>query len=268
VVISAGAHYTDADAIAAVEAEPILNLSGDLGIGTAVPGARLHITNTTIGDIQPAVLIDRPSSVDYEAGQWWGTGGAPGWFLGLDNDGTEDMGFWHNGPNWVLTMQDATGNVGVGKRTAAAKLDVAGKISADGAIASQGNYVQRDVLTYGTVAGSNTPIHIKTNIPIQQNIMFRLLVEGYNYGAAQDINSATVGYPYALTACTINVQNINYASGVSISHYCSSDGFIVVKLTNPTSLYYAGFTMSAFMLNPTGRGFEVTGQVFQQVADL
>jgi len=149
----------------------------------------------------------------------------------------------------------------------AGKLNVAGEVRSSDAISSQGNQVQRDILTWNTGANDAVPIHIKTNIKVHSNVMFRIAIEGYNYGVAAAINSDTVGYPYVNYTCTGSAQNNNYANGVSISHYCSSDGYVVVKLT-AGSFYYVGFTMSAFTLNPTGNAFDVTGTVYQQTANL
>ena len=127
--------------------------------------------------------------------------------------------------------------------------------------------VRRDFLTWNTSSNTAIPVHIKTNIPIKSNTMYRILVEGYNYGASTVINSDVVGYTYQLWACMGNASVNNYAGGVSISQYCSADGFVVVRL-DVTSNYYMGFSTSAWFMNPTGNAFNISGTVFMQSGNL
>jgi hypothetical protein len=165
-------------------------------------------------------------------------------------------------------MHESGNKLGLGTGAPAEKLHVEGDIWAREALHSQGGRVRRDFVTWNTTSGSNTPIHIKTNIKIKTYIMYRILVEGYNYGLARSINSDTVGYTYGGWACSGNVQNNNYANGVSISQYCSSDGYVVVRLDPNGSSYYLGFSASGWFTNPTGYGFDVTATVYQQTANL
>jgi hypothetical protein len=87
--------------------------------------------------------------------------------------------------------------------------------------------------------------------------MYRILVEGYSYGLSKAINSDACGYVYTLIPGITNPSINNYASGVSISQYISSDGFVVIKLTT-TYNYYLGFSASAWFVNPTGTGFSIS----------
>lgn len=136
-----------------------------------------------------------------------------------------------------------------------------------GQVATQNGQVHRDFLTYNTVSQGRTRIQIKTNIPIKSNTMYRIVVEGYNYGNSLAINSDAVGYTYQDLACVGSNSVNNYAGGVSLSQYCSSDGFVVISL-NAGNFYYAGFTVSAMFLNPTGNSFNISGVVYLQDANL
>lgn len=42
--------------------------------------------------------------------------------------------------------------------------------------------VKRDFIAWNTKKEVKDPIHIKTNIPKKSNVMYRILVEGYNQG--------------------------------------------------------------------------------------
>ncbi len=161
-----------------------------------------------------------------------------------------------------------SGNVGIGTTSPTEKLEVAGDIKSTGQLASQSGGVRRDFVRWSTVAGSPLNIHIKTNIPIQSDIMYRILVEGYNYGQGAVINSDAVGYTYSGWSCMGSAQTNNYANGVSISQYCSSDGFVVIKLTTAGSTYYLGFSASGWFVNPTGSNFDISATIYHQDANL
>ncbi|MEO7328979.1 MAG: hypothetical protein ABI193_10400, partial [Minicystis sp.] len=125
---------------------------------------------------------------------------------------------------------DSGNSVGIGTALPGAKLDVAGDGLFAGRISSAGGQVRRDFATFNTTAQSSVPIHIKTNLHIHSNQMYRLLVEGYNYGTTTAINADAVGYTYEIVACLLAGNVNNYAAGASLSQYCSSDGFLVLRL--------------------------------------
>lgn len=128
--------------------------------------------------------------------------------------------------------------------------------------------VQRDFLTWNTTATGATPVHIKTNIAAGSHVMYRIAVEGYNFGMAQAINSDVAGYTYSQSPTNIHSATANnYAPGAPISQYISSDGYVVIKL-EPVSTYYMGFSASGWFTNPAGYGFEVSAVVSMQVPNL
>eukprot|EP01006_Ploeotia_vitrea_P057515 TRINITY_DN68183_c5_g4_i1.p1 TRINITY_DN68183_c5_g4~~TRINITY_DN68183_c5_g4_i1.p1 ORF type:complete len:632 (+),score=30.90 TRINITY_DN68183_c5_g4_i1:176-2071(+) len=123
-------------------------------------------------------------------------------------------------------------------------------------------------------------IHIKTNIPGKSDIMYRFVVEGFNYGVNAPIHSDIVGYShrrwnklgcmedYGWPADWDEHTTYNYCSGASISQYMSSDHFVVIKLA-AKSFFGVGFSASAFMLNyDYGDNFVVTGEVVFSQSDL
>jgi hypothetical protein len=136
-----------------------------------------------------------------------------------------------------------------------------------GGLSSQGGKVRRDFLTWNTTVANSQPIHIKTNIPKKSNVMYRFLVEGYNYGVRAVIFSDAVGYTYREWDSIGYDQTNNYANGASISQYYSSDGYVVIKLTIPDT-YYIGFSVSAWFTNPTGTAFGISAVVYHQSGDL
>src|SRR5690606_15208762 len=158
---------------------------------------------------------------------------------------------------------DHTGKVGIGTTAPTEALSV------NGAITSANFQVKRDFLTWRTTDDTNVPIHIKTNITFT-NIMYRILVEGYNYGRQAAIYSEAVGYAYSACPgeCLLNMQNNNHSNGVAISQYRSSDGYVVIKLDPITRNYFMGFAVSAWFTNPAGTGFNISGVVYHQAANL
>ena len=213
--------------------------SGNVGIGTTNPQAKLH----TFGNSGSGT-------------HYWRMEGNTNATLAIEfrSPGTtatintfNNVMSFHTAALERATIT-ASGNVGIGTTT-------------------PNGQVKRDFVTYNTSASNANPIHIKTNIPIQTNIMYRILVEGYNYGQSAIINSDACGYTYVGYACIGSNSVNNYASGVSISQYCSSDGYVVIKL-NISSSYYIGFSASAWLTNPTGNSFNIAGTVYHQASDL
>jgi hypothetical protein len=191
-------------------------------------------------------------------------------YLGADGEIAQD--------NAELFWNDTTHALGLGTAAPADTLDVAGVAHASGGFASdqgvstQSFKVQRDILAFNTTGNNTTPIHIKTSIVIgagSLNVMYRYVVEGYNYGGKQAIFSDCVGYATTVANGNWDATACNdYASGASLAQYESSDGFVTLKLTSATSFYYAGFSLSAWFVNPAGVGYQPTYTVVQQVADL
>ncbi len=174
-----------------------------------------------------------------------------------------DCNFTGVNPNsFSLVALGTKGNVYIGT-----KLEVDGDLQATGKLSSQNGKVRRDFVTWNTTERGSNPIQIKTNIPKKSNVMYRILVEGYSYGVGAAINSDVVGYTFAGAEKIIQDQANDYANGVSISQYYSSDGYVVVKLTT-TNTYCLGFSASAWFTNPNGNGFEISATVHHQFENL
>ena len=118
-------------------------------------------------------------------------------------------------------------------------------------------------------------IHVKTNIGLRSEVMYRVLVEGYNYGVNCPILSEIVGcakrhwdQPGGGDAAEAAKMCRDYADGCVSSQYFSEDGFLVVRL-NARSFFGVGFTASAWMVfHGHGAGFGIEAEVFHQEHDL
>mmetsp|Transcript_52628 Transcript_52628/g.93919 ORF Transcript_52628/g.93919 Transcript_52628/m.93919 type:complete len:613 (-) Transcript_52628:709-2547(-) len=140
--------------------------------------------------------------------------------------------------------------------------------------------VFRDFATCGPRPPTGVPwkglqaVHVKTNIPQKSDIMYRLLVEGYNYGVNAPIHSDIVGYTHRRwnklgkmedfgwpEGWDQNTSN-DYANGAQISQYFSKDGFVVVRLL-AKSMFNASFSVSAYILSHDyGADFWVGAEFF------
>lgn len=128
--------------------------------------------------------------------------------------------------------------------------------------------------------GPSSYVHIKTNIPAQSDIMYRFVVEGYNYGVNAPIFSDVVGctnrrwkdigrmtdygWPEGWDAAMTN----DYAAGCAISQYYSRDRYLVLRL-KAKSFFSVGFSVSAWLVfHGYGEGFLVAANTYHQDDDL
>eukprot|EP00388_Colpodella_angusta_P017387 GDKJ01042981.1.p1 GENE.GDKJ01042981.1~~GDKJ01042981.1.p1 ORF type:complete len:337 (-),score=8.00 GDKJ01042981.1:48-1034(-) len=124
--------------------------------------------------------------------------------------------------------------------------------------------------------GSAATCHIKTNIPKKSDIMYRILVEGYNYGVNAVVFSDVVGYTnrnweqitdleqYGWPSGWDSEMANDYAPGAAISQYYSTDGFLVVRL-RAKSMFCMGFSVSAWMVfHGFGAGFPISASIHHQ----
>ena len=128
--------------------------------------------------------------------------------------------------------------------------------------------------------GTVSVVHIKTNIKAMSEVMYRILVEGYNYGINSVLFSDVVGYtnrnwdeignmtkfgwPEGWDSETCN----DYAPGAVISQYFSSDRFVTVRL-KAKSFFCVGFGVSAWLVfHGMGEGFPISVTIHHQDEDL
>ena len=125
-------------------------------------------------------------------------------------------------------------------------------------------------------------VHVKTNIKKKSDIMYRFLVEGYNYGTNSIVHCDLAGYAHR------NWEKIGkgamedagwpegwgadlsceYMSGCSIEQYYSQDGHVVIQLQS-RSFFCIGFSVSAWLVvHEFGAGFHLTATVHHQTERL
>eukprot|EP01063_Lacrimia_lanifica_P026647 TRINITY_DN3627_c0_g1_i1.p1 TRINITY_DN3627_c0_g1~~TRINITY_DN3627_c0_g1_i1.p1 ORF type:complete len:532 (+),score=144.60 TRINITY_DN3627_c0_g1_i1:65-1597(+) len=130
--------------------------------------------------------------------------------------------------------------------------------------------------------GPATYIHMKTNIKMKSDIMYRFLVEGYNYGTNGIIHSDIVGYAHRKwTKLGRGVMAeagwpegwdqdmaYDYMNGAQIDQYYSSDGYVVIRLQS-RSFFCVGFSVSAWLVvHDFGAGYHLTATIHHQDNDL
>lgn len=128
--------------------------------------------------------------------------------------------------------------------------------------------------------GPVSVVHIKTNIKAMSEVMYRFLVEGYNYGVNAVIHSDVVGYTnrrweelgnmtkYGWPEGWDQEMTNDYAPGCAISQYFSSDKFLVIKL-RAKSMFCVGFSVSAWLVfHGMGNGYPVCATIHHQDDDL
>jgi len=102
--------------------------SGNVGIGTASPGALLHLSATN-----PEIYFTKGSTSNYSGLRFF-TGSITDWFVGLrEVSPGNDFSIYSFGTGAeAIRIQRSTGNVGIGTTTPSQKLDVNGIIKSTG----------------------------------------------------------------------------------------------------------------------------------------
>lgn len=120
--------------------------SGNVGIGTASPNAMLDITYSTAGGDRYAALMQTTAGI-YGATLRLKHGGTDGrdWWITSTGSGNGcgyagALQIYDNSSNAVRMIIDAAGNVGIGKNTPVAKLDVNGNIAIKKSLSSADRY--------------------------------------------------------------------------------------------------------------------------------
>lgn len=119
-----------------------------------------------------------------------------------------------------------------------------GSVRAFSSLQSSGGLHRRDIATYRDTASNAVPIHIKTNIAVHSDIRYWLVVDGYNYGVSQPVKMQAGGWTSDSVSCASSMASKSYTTNTTVSQYCSSDGFIVLKL-QAVSFYFIGISVGA-----------------------
>ena len=160
-----------------------INRDGNVGIGTTSPSHMLDITTSRSGNGQGSTIrINRPDNSSYENAINWATNGTSKWFLGSDNDSTENFYLY----NWAagafaLTVQGSNNNVGIGTTSPDELLHVA-KTSGDTVVAVEAN--AGNAALYLTSAGSGKDNRIVSGNG--KDLKFETQTTGTGQGQGQD----------------------------------------------------------------------------------
>ena len=141
-------------------------IGGNVGIGTSSPNHMLDIlTDKTGNGAGSTIRLNRPNNASFENAINWATNGTSTWFLGSDNDSTDNFYLY----NWLrgafeLTVLSGSGNVGIGTTAPGYKLSVIGGLVTAGTTATQLAFLGADGSNVAYVGSlTNHPFQIRVN---------------------------------------------------------------------------------------------------------
>ncbi|MCU1231080.1 MAG: hypothetical protein JWO97_3964 [Acidobacteria bacterium] len=211
--------------------------NGNVGIGASTPGALLHLSGVSRA-ISPYLLIERPST-SADGGLIFQTNGATTsqWTLGKSGSlANEDLaiGYGDFSVSNQRMLFTAGGNVGIGRATPLARLDVNGSIRGNSHLG---------FLPWTVVAPSgNTSGYVRLLTPIVSTEVnsFTLHIVGYRYATPQSIDircSGSALFTVGLQAAACSSIGTDLPIQLA-SETVGSTSYVVVRIGTPTTAWF------------------------------
>ena len=171
-----------------------LNASGNVGIGTTVPTAKLEVKGA--GDMSVDFISSGRMRSNSPSGGLWLSNVSDG-FVGNYQD---NIGFWTIGQGWpTFQINKVSGNVGIGTMSPSTKLDVNGQVRIRGGNPGAGKILQSDLtglaswVDPGTIGGGGSGFwtQIGSTSNIKNSNSGNIGIGTDSPSAKLDINGAT-----------------------------------------------------------------------------
>ncbi|MDD4695233.1 MAG: hypothetical protein PHW42_02205 [Patescibacteria group bacterium] len=176
--------------------------NGNVGIGTTVPGANLHI-KTASGNAE----------IDVQSGS------SPKWGIYQD-DGYDDLRFWNVDNRMTITNE---GNVGIGTTAPSVKLDINGDVHVSSDISTNRAYVTQEIIA-GNVSESNGASFRSPALRVPQQFCVELRVN-----SRISFSGCTMSMHYDLyTDARVNISGSYFSvrnNEESANRYCQELGY-------------------------------------------
>jgi len=160
---------------------------GNVGIGTNAPQRQLHITGAN-----PRILIEASSSSPEVNFMNTGDAGTDIWSV-YKHGTTDDLRFYQGGDK--MTIQNSTGNVGIGTAAPAEKLHVVGNLRSSGTIQS-GSSITIDGLNDRVTSSTDLELHVNSGraLRLESHATSPNLIGGYSGNSVTPgVYGATIG---------------------------------------------------------------------------
>jgi hypothetical protein len=227
---------------------------GSVGIGSLTPQTKLDVNGSIVtrGDIFFSSLGTNTLTTPPDNVNWHHLGYAGGANYHVTGSATGDLTIGAIPGSNIVFGTVATGQPVPLQRltiTPAGGVTVANRLTTTDLTISNGyiyngngtNQFRMAIFSLSTYGG-NQYVHMKTDQKTNNSNMYRFEYTGYDYGSAQVLAGAWVGYLYSASDSAISLGIANWGNrAFANSVYRSSDGYLV--LVADTASYYNSFTI-------------------------
>ncbi|TSD04844.1 MAG: Uncharacterized protein Greene07147_898 [Parcubacteria group bacterium Greene0714_7] len=194
----------------------VISTAGNVGIGTASPGSDLEIYGAT-----PYLTLNSSNGTAADAEIVIQRGGTPKWAFGTQvGDGTENFNFYnYTTATTNLTLQQSTGNIGIGTASPAGALDIRNANSVTTGLQVGGGTVGTYLTIHGNASAGGVSSIYTNYFSSEGDLVLGTWTNRTNQLYLKSNGNVGVGTSNPDTKLNVHGATLNSDSGAYVNHY-------------------------------------------------